>query len=289
MSKLGRRAFTLVELLVVMVILGIVSAGLLRTFIGTQRNFSLQSERSTLQQNLRAAATVIPTDLRLLDAVDGDIYAMASDSLKIRAMRVMAVICDAPTLGGTLTGRTITVRTAKTFGARAISTTTDSLLLFYEGNANIRDDDGWVRAKPTAVSSVNCTDGSGGTRITADFAAFVSPFTNTAGMVPVGVPLWAWETITYRSYQAADGFWYMGMRTSSGLNQLLGPLDGSGGLVFSYFDAAGNSTTTPANVRTIRMQMRVRSPRTVFQVGSGAVTPIDSMSLSVALRNNARY
>jgi len=65
-----------------------------------------------LQQNLRGAAALMAAELRMLDASEGDIKAMASDSIRIRAMRQLAVICVAPVLGGAqpLTGPTMTVR-----------------------------------------------------------------------------------------------------------------------------------------------------------------------------------
>jgi len=65
--------------------------------------------------------TILPAEFRVLDASDGDIYAMGPDSIKIRAMRVFGVVCDTPVLGGALGNRGVTVRNSLTFGSRAFT------------------------------------------------------------------------------------------------------------------------------------------------------------------------
>jgi len=96
MSLLGRRGFTLVELLIAMVLLGLVSTALYKVLLNNQRTFAAQTQRIDLQQNIRAAATILPAEFRELDASNGDIRAMSATSITIFAMRQLAIICTAP-------------------------------------------------------------------------------------------------------------------------------------------------------------------------------------------------
>ena len=72
MSHLNRRGLTLVELLVALVLLSIVSAALYRVLVSNQRIYQAQTQRIDMQQNIRAAAQILPADLRELDASEGD-------------------------------------------------------------------------------------------------------------------------------------------------------------------------------------------------------------------------
>jgi len=78
MPALNRRGLTLVELLVALVLLSIVSAALYRVLVSNQRIYEAQTQRIDMQQNIRAAATILPADMRELDASEGDISAASA-------------------------------------------------------------------------------------------------------------------------------------------------------------------------------------------------------------------
>jgi prepilin-type N-terminal cleavage/methylation domain-containing protein len=59
------RGFTLVEILVVLVIMGLVCAAVYTTFISTQRQAYTQDEVVEVQQNLRAALDYMMRDIRM--------------------------------------------------------------------------------------------------------------------------------------------------------------------------------------------------------------------------------
>src|SRR5690348_8066071 len=142
---LGRRGggFTLAELLIALVLLGTIAAVTYRIMTTGQRGYHAHTQRVDLQQSLRAAAAALPAELRVLNARDGDILGMGSDSITIRAMRLFAVACDTPTLdGGATTGKTVVIRNSLTFGSRML-TAGDSVLIYYEGRPGDRSDDGW--------------------------------------------------------------------------------------------------------------------------------------------------
>src|SRR5437773_316193 len=99
MPHLNRRGLTLVELLVALVLLSIVSAALYRVLVSNQRIYQAQTQRIDMQQNIRAAAQILPADLRELDASEGDISAASATSVTFRAMRWIGIMCSAPVTG----------------------------------------------------------------------------------------------------------------------------------------------------------------------------------------------
>jgi len=60
MSHVTRRGFTLIELLVALVILGFVSAAIYKVLVTNQQTYVAQTQRIDLQQNIRAAANILP-------------------------------------------------------------------------------------------------------------------------------------------------------------------------------------------------------------------------------------
>src|SRR5713101_134527 len=102
MPLLGRRGFTLVEMMIALLLLGLVSAAVYQVLVNNQRLYMAQTQTIDLNQNLRAAAAILPAEFREIDAVDGDITAMSATSITFRAMRKLAFICVPPVLGGGL-------------------------------------------------------------------------------------------------------------------------------------------------------------------------------------------
>ena len=283
----ARSGFTLIELLVALVIFGIMAGSVMNVIIRSQRSSLAQAQRLDMQQNLRAAAVVMPSELRSLDAAEGDIKAMSANSITIRAMRQLAIVCTAPVMGPPLTGKLITVRTP-IYSASRNFIVGDSILLWYEGDAHTRTDDGWLLGRVTAIANQNCTDGTAGQRITVDLAAIVAPKVNQAGAVPNGAPLRGFETITYSSGAAADGRWYLNLQDANGTTPLLGPLTGASGVAFTYYDAAGNVTAVPTQVAQIGLTIREQSVDMINK-GSTSAFAGDSIVTRIALRNNPRF
>jgi prepilin-type N-terminal cleavage/methylation domain-containing protein len=298
---LGRRGggFTLAELLIALVLLGTTAAVTYRIMTTGQRGYHAHTQRVDLQQSLRAAAAALPAELRVLNARDGDILGMGPDSITIRAMRLFAVACDTPTLdGGATTGKTVVIRNSLTFGSRML-TAGDSVLIYYEGRPGDRSDDGWLRGRlasdPVTARCAGpepATQAGRGMRLTVDLASLEPPQQNRPGVVPLGAPVWGYEITTYKQYRsAADGLWYVGQRAGWGatLQPLLGPLTGSDGLTFAYFDSAGAPSSTAADVAQIEIVVRGRTAEPIRMVDGGMAVGVDSLVMRVALRNNRRF
>lgn len=286
MPVLKPRGFTLVELMVGLLLLGIISVGIYRVLVKNQQLYVTQSQKIDVQQNLRAGSAILPSELREIDAVDGDILGMGSDSITIRAFRVFSIACTPPVLGGSLTGLTLNVRQALTFGVRNFQSG-DSILVYYEGDSTKRGDDTWARGVVTAgpAASTCPTDLKGSYLMTISLAA--GTWTNTAGSMLKGAPVRAFETVTYRNTQASDGNYYLSYRNSSGLTPLVGPLERHG-LAFSYYDSTGAVTATAANVKRIRIALNYQSAQPVRQANGSISNILQSDTIQVTLRNNAR-
>ena len=290
MYNVIRRGFTLVELLVAMVLLGIVSTAIYKTMLAAQRFSTAQNQQINLQATLRLAP-VLANELRQIDASDSDIVSMSSRSITFRAMRQLGFICNPPVLGGALTSPvTLTVRNTPLYSLRGFNTTTDSLLIFYEGKSD-RSDDGWMPASLTAVASLNCPDGTAGTVLTA---VIRSPLqtgqSNTNGYVTNGSPVWGFEPVTYRVFlPAGDSLYWIGYQSGTTTRPYIGPLSDSTGLALSYYDSTGAVTANRTRVALIKMQLQARS-QTALPGATGTLSPKASgVTLWVALRNNKRY
>lgn len=304
MSHLTRRGFSLVELLIAMVLLAIVVAGLYRALMTNQRVYQQQTQVIGLQQNMRAAATILPQELRELDATGGDIYAMTATSMTVRAHRWTAVMCNPPAtgLGGLLgpqqvPGATMVIRVLPFFG-RAINVATDSMFIRYEGDDGTRKDDGYVIGAPLSLVNGTCLDGKPGQVVTMnlDFRGN----SNFPTSIVNGDPVQGFEPVTYSLYQppstscpsCTPGDWYVGLKTSSGPVPvpLIGPVL-SNGLALAYYDSTGAVTAVPTRVARVDITLRAQTAQLIrARSGSNSlVRMVDSVVTSVALRNNRRY
>ncbi len=291
MHTLRRRGYTLVEVMIALVLLSVVSAAIYRVLITNQQTYIAQTQRIDLQENLRAAVTVLPAEFRELDATDGDIISMGPSSITIRAMRQLGVICNPPVLGGGLGGVGLTIRQTPFYALRQFNLANDQLLIYYEGDESTRSDDSWVLAPMTGVVSQNCPDGRPGWRITVN-PSFVAGQLNVAGAIPDGAPVKGFEVVQYSLYQAPppDSRWYLGQTKSGSTQPLIGPLSGSSAFRLNYFDAAGAQTAVRTQVASIEIkveaqtQSRVRDPTRL-----GVSYKTDSVVTRVALRNNVRF
>jgi hypothetical protein len=100
-----------------------------------------------------------------------------------------------------------------------------------------------------------------------------------------GALIRAYEVVTYRSYRASDGAYYLGLRDAGGLQPMVGPLAPSAGLKLGYLDSLGLPTANPRDVAAIRVRLRALSAEPVTRRGGTALLD-DSVTAWVTLRNN---
>src|SRR5204863_642956 len=233
-GRAARRGFTMVELLVALVLLGLVSAALYRVLVNNQRLYMAQTQRIDLSQNIRAAANILPAELREIDASEGDIVSMTPTRLEIRAMRWLGFTCVAPVMGGGVNGLTMVIRGGAPgqplfYGARGMNTASDTMLIYYVGDQTTRNDDYWARGTFTGVAPVaqNCpgVPVQTGRLVTFDLN-LLGLGVNQAGAIPVGAPVRGYEHVIYQLYRpAGDTSWYIGFQPAGGTMQpLVGPV-----------------------------------------------------------------
>jgi len=289
----------MIELLVALVILGFVSAALYKVLVTNQQTYLAQTQRIDLQQNIRAAATVLPAELREINAAgipgagSGDLSGMLSTSLTIRAMRQLAFLCATPLLGGGVGQINLTVRQQPMFGSKQTFSVNDSIMVFYEGNPGTRNDDSWVNGQVKSVNAGVCADANG------NHPAWVlglqptwiagSQF-NVANAITNGSPVRGFTSTTYSLWQSpSDNQYYIGQTVGGNTQPLVGPLSGPNGLTFSYYNAAGVVTTDSSKVAQIEIRVRGRTQSKVTQPGAPGVTyKLDSIVTRVTIRGNTR-
>jgi len=286
---LTKRGFTLVELLIALVLMGLVSTAIYTLLVNNQRLYRQQTEKVAVNDNLRSAVAILTSELRELDAADplgSDIIDMTATSITYRGMRGFRWVCLGPSIGNVLALDTTRL------GLRSVDASYDSLLIYADSNPLLASDDHWYHANVTAnpTNAVDCPGGS--RRIT--FSISLGARTALAGAddVLAGSPVRVFEIARMMSYLDVSGATWLGMQRynkTSGwttLQPVVGPL-GAGGLTFTYYDANGNVTADRAQVARVQVTVIAQTADKVLRkTGGGVDYLVDTLVTQVALRNS---
>lgn len=278
------RGFTLIELMIVLVIMLTVTAGMYKLLNGTQRLSRAQAERVDLQSNVRAAALVIPSELREINTVvagatdQNDILVAQPTTIRYRAMRGVGFVCQATATEIRLNRDTYSGSRAPQAGPH------DAAYVFVQGPAT--GPDTWLQVIYAGLSTTTCP----GAASPPAYALTVPSMT----VPPNGTPVRIYEVMELSLY-VADGKSWLGARSVSGNElspqPLLGPLRAADGLEFKYYDGTDVETATLANIKSVRLTVRGEtSQRTATGGGTTARNGYvqDSLVTRVALRNSFR-
>jgi len=283
----NRRGFTLVEIMIAMTIMLIVMGGVYNVMLSIQRLSRGQTERMTLQSNVRIGSLMVLNDLRELNTVVGglaaqnDILAIAATNITYRAMRGVGFVCQA----GTATQ--LRISRSSFSGYRDPLAVRDSLYAFIEGaDPDNETDDSWLPVAITTVSTATACPGAIGAGIT-----LTTPNTATLVGLTAGTPIRFYEVMQVKLHQA-DGKSWLGARSVSAgeaVQPVLGPLADGNGLLLEYLTAAGVATANRTAIKSIRFTLRGVSDG-VVSVGIGvSPTHVEEELISqVALRNALR-
>lgn len=290
MHPLSRRGYTLVEILIGLVLASLIGGAVYRVMVESQRITRSLNGRVDAQQSARTAAMYLSTALREVAASEGDIVVADATELRFRAMRWTGITCTA--LASASGNLTVTLRNTQTWGYRAPSAASDSLILFNENDPETRADDAWLFGGISAVTTgQTCTDGSAGTQLT--FAITAGSGGNAAALAgfTVGSPARGFQHEELTLYTATGGSRWLGYRTmASGgtwtdVEPLVGPLT-SAGLALAYYDTLGTATTNLARIASVGVTVRSQS---IERTTGGAANLSDSVVTRIAVRNNRRY
>jgi prepilin-type N-terminal cleavage/methylation domain-containing protein len=285
----ARRGFTLVEMLVALVLMGLVGTAIYQLLVSNQRLYRQQTQRVEVNENARAAMSILPGEIRELDAGDpagSDVVAMTGTALTYKAMRSLYVLCQPPNTGALQ----LTVDNTLVYGLRRINLTQDSVVVFAENDPMTRTDDQWLHANVTAATVGTACPGGG-----ASLLLTVSGITAGAlAGVQTGAPLRGFEVSQVLLYTDAAGDRWLGGRTYqksagtwSGTQPIVGPLS-STGLQLTYYDGAGAVTALPGAVARVAVTVESKSSRTVRAAG-GMSYLLQDLVTQVAVRNNPSY
>lgn len=287
------RGFTLVELLVALVIGTVVLGGAYRTLTSSQQTSRALTQRIDVQQNLRAGVQYLAAMLRELNSADGDLVVADDTEIEFRSMYWTGVLCDDPVPNG-ITAVDLPIRRSVLFGVRDPDAALDSILLFREGDPNIRTDDRWLAGGLTGAQAGTCDDGAPANLLTVVINAASGGADSALTGVLSGAPLRGFQMEELSLYQASGGRWWLGRRMAdcggawSGMQTVAGPLTGSG-LRLQYFDGDGNPTADRLQVASVGLSVRAESRETA-RLSTGSIGHVrDSLVTRVALRNNPRF
>lgn len=248
----NRAGFTLVELLIVVVLGGFVLAAVFQVLVSNQRVYTAQSASVMGQQTVRGAVELLTAEIRELStiadpALGSDLLVMESDRIQMRVMRKVAVTCGINSLDP------LEVR-ASIMGAAFASG--DSVLIHADG-AESPDDYFWARGVISETPATG-TPAACGSEVSRRLRIDdISPAIGTTD-VDAGSLIRSYETVEYTTV-TLDGETYLGRSLGGAMEPVIGPLAPTGGLRFDYLDIDGAPTTTPDDVRTIRVTVQTLS------------------------------
>jgi prepilin-type N-terminal cleavage/methylation domain-containing protein len=279
-----RRGFTLIEVLLALVIMGVVTGAIYRLLNSSQRLSLAQAEQVSLQSNVRTGSLVVPNELRELNTVVGGsleqndiILPLADDAITYRAMRGLGFVCQAPVAGE------LRILQSTWTGLRDPAGDRDGVYLFNDQDVDDDGDDGWLPVDITGVTASDCGGALAFRLATAD----VIP-----ASVKIYTPVRLYEVMELKLYSDADGEWWLGARSVSAgevdLQPVLGPLTAEG-FKLAYLDSNGDETAVEKDIKSIRVTVRGLTEDAVRQGGSGAMGhPEDVLVTQVLLRNSIR-
>jgi prepilin-type N-terminal cleavage/methylation domain-containing protein len=278
------RGFTLVEVLLALVIMGVVTGAIYSLLVNSQRLSVAQAEQVHLQSNVRTGSLLVPNELRELNTVVGgavdqnDILAGSNaNTILYRAMRGMGFICTAPA------ANQLVIAQNTWTGLRAPNAARDDIYVFNDQGDDDTSNDLWQQLVLTAVTAgaASCDGATPG-------------YTLDAAGVPaaaiVNTPVRVFEQMRLQLY-AEGGEWWLGAQSvvDAGLQPILGPLTANG-FALRYLDANGNETPgNLANVRSVEVTVQGLTEDNVRIGGSGSLgRPQEALLTQVMLRNSIR-
>ena len=311
----ARRGFTLVELLVSLVLLGIVMGAMIAVLGRQQRFYGSATDLMDTRGRMRQALAVLPSDLRALSPSDtlsggpntGDIYAWNDHALEFRSVGGSSTVCWRPAVAPLTTLRLPPVGLPNALTAWLTTPVVgDSLLIF--DNTAIR----WRAYAITAIAPVSgaagCPTGAGQFLTAAQgalssFSVTVAPALNAT--IAVGAPVRVFRRVHYELYQETDGRWYLGffdclstyvnVSRCGSLEPVSGPYKpysatpGQSGLLFTYYDSTGvvldPATAKASHVARIDLTVRAQTQAAIALSGGARAVASDTTRYTIGLRN----
>ena len=311
----ARRGFTLAELMVSLVVVGIVMGAMIGVLARQQRFYKSATDLMDTRARLRQAQAVLPSDLRSLSPSDtasggantGDIYLWNDHAIEFRSVTGSSVVCWVPAVAPLTTLRLLPVGLPNALTAWLTTPVVgDSLLIF---------DNGATRWRVYAIAAIapvsgaaGCPTGAGQFLTAAQgalssYSVTLSPALSAS--IAVGAPVRVFRRSHYELYQETDARWYLGffdclstyvtashcgsLEPVSGPYQPYSATPGVSGLSFTYYDSTGAmlnpATARASNVARIDATVRGQTQAPISLSGGARTVAMDTTRYTIGLRN----
>ncbi|HEY2378443.1 MAG TPA: type II secretion system protein [Gemmatimonadaceae bacterium] len=299
-----RRGFTLPEMLFVLVIFGLVAGALMRIILRQQRFYASTTDLIAMRTTLRDIGEALPSDLRGISSVGGDIYAMSDSAIDFRLSTGISVICSigVARLTAVIPPTNLSNKSALTTWISA-PTTGDTMFVYNPGSTSALSDDSWQGPIPvTAALGVGtCPTSTGFTSTTSEASNSITLTFSTAlaaNVVPGNV-IRFYRHAKYKLFQpVGSSSWYLGYQECpAGLCGTMQPVagpylaysanPGSTGLRFVFRDSTGAVTATTPQVARIDIVAKAQTENPIRMPGRPEDYYSDSLVVTVALRNRS--
>lgn len=291
----NRRGFSLVELMVILALSSIVIGGLTSVLVRQQRFYRGTADLIETRSQIRQAAGIIPSDLRGVSTIGGDILAISDTSMIFWATIGQGVTCVGVPGSNTLSVPPLVLANNNTLASFTMTPGLgDTVWVYQNGPTEAANDDSWqaygITGPPTA-STLPCASLTGDADLTTERYSF--PLAQSLGIdVEQGNPVRFVRRTRYTLFQAQDSSWYLGYCSPDCVGDpqpIAGPfLPGGGanaGVSFSYQDAAGAVTAVPDSVAQVSIVVRGQTQGIVDMGGYNTTQIGDSLRFTVAIRN----
>jgi prepilin-type N-terminal cleavage/methylation domain-containing protein len=309
-ARSGRGGFTLIELMIAMVLMGIIGGAIVTLLLRQQRFYNGTNELIQTRQQIRQAAAMLPSDLRGISSVGGDIYSMTDSSIEFRSVFGSSIACVADKGGAFVSTVPVAlVRGSAMTNWAAVPVVGDSFALYDSGLSTAVSDDSWRLAEiktiqvKTGGASDGCPVASGLVQnVAADLALTnpsykITPQASFGANIDAGAGIRFFRRVHYSIYRAADNLWYLGFFSCQkvtgcgAIQQIGGPFqpyanNGTSGVQFTYYDSTGAVTVNRAQVARISLAVRGQGTSLVSLSGANIGSTFrDSLRMEINLRN----
>ena len=269
----------MVELLVTLVVASLLASAAF-TMVGSQvALYAVQSAKLGNQVSLRTGAGMLSWTIQEVSATGGDLIALDTNSITMRAVHASGIICSTGT-------QWLGIHDPS--GQFAAS---DSVLIYSIQNddwniVTVADTD--TTTSGLATKTPDCFWGDTTSAPNPQVAIDLAGSPTIIDSLLVGSPIRAFHPVQFGLEQVSGRYWLV-QRVSGATDpeRLAGPLmsPADSGLVFSYYDMYGAATTTPSDVATVEILLKAESVEDLSAyVKSGTLA--DTLRLRVSMRNN---
>ena len=300
MSARNRGGFSLAEIMVALVLLGIVCGGIMTVIMRQQTFYRSATDVIDTRQQIRQATTVVPVDLRGVSSVGGDILVMTDSALEVRANIGSGILCShAP--------NQITIPPENLFGGKAFTSfltkpqVGDVAIIFNDSTPGNQDDTWQIVTITTIDSTVaGCTAFTDVGNDAAKYRYVYTVAPNLSTLIVNGAPIRFARRSKYATYQSpSDGLWWLGYRECRGdgtgcaaIQPVSGPYRPyvandtvNSGISFVYRDVANNVTNVPTSVARIELFVHGETQAPVALGGGVPAKYRDYQKVTIAIRN----